>query len=58
MTKRKEEDQSDAAREARGEGDRVVLTNDSGNVKRLTNEEWEAQRDMLLADGWKELGAE
>lgn len=59
---RKEEDRpqtgqlSDA--EARGEGDLVVLTNDSGNVKKLTPDEWETQKETLQRQGWRELGAE
>jgi hypothetical protein len=38
----------------------IVLTNDSGEIKRVTPEEWdneEFQAD-LLKKGWKVLGAE
>jgi len=34
----------------------VQLTNGSGEVKKLTQDEWEARKDDLLAEGWKEMG--
>lgn len=42
--------------EARGEGDLVILTNDSGEVKKLSPDEWEESKAMLYEKGWRVLG--
>lgn len=36
----------------------ILLTNDSGSVKRVTPEEWgnEERQAELLRDGWKQIG--
>jgi hypothetical protein len=45
--------------EAKGqpEDGSIMLTNDSGNVKRVPPEEWENEerQAQLLRDGWKEM---
>lgn len=55
-TRAEEREQREA--EARGEGDLVYLTNDSGEVKKLSKEDWEEQKVILLDEGWRELGKE
>lgn len=37
---------------------KVMLTNDSGNVKKIDAEEWENEerQAQLLKEGWKEVG--
>lgn len=53
--RQEQQEQRDA--EARGESkDVVVLTNDSGEVKRLRPDEFDVQKDVLMMEGWKVLG--
>lgn len=54
----KSEEREKREAEARGESDMVQLTNDSGHVKKLTPEDYEAQKETLLREGWRELGQE
>lgn len=43
-----------------GNEDQVMLTNDSGEVKKLSAEEWENEERQaeLLKQGWKVIGGE
>jgi hypothetical protein len=53
-------DEQRAQDEADGEADdgRIILTNDSGEIKKVAPEEWENEERQaeLLRDGWKEMG--
>lgn len=55
-------DEARAQDEAQGEPEdgRIMLTNDSGEVKRVTEEEWgnEVRQAELLKQGWKVVGGE
>lgn len=60
--KRMSPEESRAQDEAQGkpESGQILLTNDSGEVKRLDPEEWENEERQaeLMKQGWKELGGE
>lgn len=64
MSDKKEPLRSEADQRAQDEAGgmtkdgRIMLTNDSGEVKRVTQEEWfnEISQAVLIAEGWRVIG--